>query len=103
MDHEIVIRNAIIEQANIIARNETAAMFELVLGYGEGSTQATGKYPVTEEDLGRLLYICGVESWAELCGRPVRVRASRRSIMSVGHFIKDEWLAFDGQFVTRHD
>ncbi len=39
----------------------------------------------------RVLQIAGVDEWAKLPGRTVRVKASRGSVEAIGHIIKDDW------------
>lgn len=97
-------RNAIIVRAEIVARNDESAMFELRLRYAGGVTQKVGPYDVHETTIGRLLHLVGVEKWSELEGRPIRARASYVEVAALGHIVEeDDWMTLPPTTEPTHD
>ena len=100
---EIEIKNAIIEYAKFDTERGLSAW--IGLDYG-GSGQAFGGYLLyapkgwkahTDKKnyaghfIWRVLEVAGVDEWAKLVGRTVRVKCEHSKVHAIGHIIKDDW------------
>ena len=68
----------------------------LTLDYGGGGFQDFGSHELKYEKYGieyleRILKTLGIESWEDLPGTVCRVKADRRHVEAIGHFIEDKW------------
>lgn len=100
----IEIKNAVIEYAKFDTERGLSAW--IGLDYG-GSCQGFGGYllyvpkswgsysPAQANYAGhfihRVLEIAGVDDWANLKGRTVRVKCEHSKVHAIGHIIKDDW------------
>lgn len=48
----------------------------------------------------RVLTIAGVESWSDLPGKAIRVRADSGKISSIGHILNEDWFTPEIDFKT---
>ena len=99
-------RNAVIESVTITNDDHGLLSAWLSLDYG-GSGQGFGGYalylPKTfrhHEPTGpnyaghfiwRVLEIAGVNEWAKLPGKTIRVRTKQIGVEAIGHIVKDDW------------
>lgn len=96
-------KNAVIESAKLNTERGLSAW--LSLDYG-GSGQGFGGWllyapkgwaahaePVNYAGhfIWRVLEIAGVDDWAKLTGKTVRVRATWDHVEAIGHIVKDDW------------
>lgn len=99
----IETRNAVIESANFDTERGLSAW--LILDYG-GTGQGFGGYMLylpsdwahhkgQANYAGHFIYRCleiaGVDDWAKLKGRTIRVKADHSKVHAIGHIIKDDW------------
>lgn len=99
----IETKNAVIENAYFDTERGLSAW--LTLDYG-GCAQGFGGYLLyapkgwaAHKDganyaghfIYRVLQVAGVEDWARLKGRTVRVRAEHSKVHAIGHIVKDDW------------
>jgi hypothetical protein len=98
------IKNAIIESATITTGDHGLLSAWLTLNYG-GAGQAFGGLALylpksfTHHKLmspaGHFIWRCmevaGVESWDQLPGKTIRVKAEHSGVHAIGHIIKDDW------------
>jgi hypothetical protein len=104
------IKNAVIEDARFDLERGLSAW--LTLDYG-GRGQGFGGYLLyapkgwkAHGEAGnfcghfiyRVLEIAGVDDWAKLKGRTVRVRATHSKVEAIGHIVKDDWFEPDAEF-----
>ena len=104
------IKNAIIESARFDTGRGLSAW--LTLNYG-GTSQGFGGYLLyapkgwkAHKESGnfcghfiwRCLEIVGVNDWAELPGKPIRVKADYGKVHAIGHIIDDKWFDPSAEF-----
>lgn len=100
---EYEIKNARIESTSLGFERGVFFSFRLMLDYGCAGQGAGGLLLAKKGDpdktsgcsmsfLADLLKVIGVNSWEDLKGAHVRVRASFTNISSIGNVLKDEWL-----------
>lgn len=112
---KIETKNAKIASTTLGYEDHGVFTFYLGLDYG-GSGQSAGGYALDEYDriketrkgyphaidlLSGILNIVGVDSWEEIKGQHIRVRASYGKVYAIGNFLKDEWLDFQ-EFFADH-
>jgi len=99
-------RNAIIESVSIRNDEHGCLSAYLHLDYG-GSGQSFGGYAlyvprefINNENtanyaghfIWRIMEVAGVDEWAELAGKTIRVKAQRFGrIKAIGNIVKDDW------------
>jgi hypothetical protein len=97
------VKNAVIEKAYF--DNERGLTAWLQLNYG-GSGQGFGGYMLyipkdwshhenqknfAGHFIYRVLEVAGVEDWAKLPGRTIRVMADMSKVHAIGHIVNDDW------------
>ena len=101
---EIVTRNATIESVRLGYDRGVFLCGWLFLDYG-GSGQGFGGYvlwkkednppvpmfPFTGLFVSRVLDVVGCESWEDLPGKSIRVKATYDKVIEIGNYLKDEW------------
>lgn len=98
-------KNAVIKSAVISAADHGVLTAWLHLDYG-GSGQGFGGYALYLPEsfrhhskgsmqaghfIWRVMEIAGVDDWARLAGKTIRVRASHSGVEAIGHIVKDDW------------
>lgn len=98
-------KNAIIKSATINDADRGLLTAWLHLDYG-GTCQGFGGYALYLPNsfkhhkgqlntaghfIWRCMEIAGVNDWAKLPGKAIRVRATRTKICAIGHILKDDW------------
>ena len=110
---ETKIMNAIIESASINIERGFMIDSWIHLDYG-GSGQGFGGFclhtipksgysdkdtiPAAGHWIMRVMQIAGVESWNELPGKTVRVKATHSRVHAIGHIVKDDWFCPEVDF-----
>jgi hypothetical protein len=104
------IKNAIIEDARFDVERGLSAW--LTLDYG-GCGQGFGGYLLyapkgwrAHSDpanycghfIHRCLEVAGVNDWARLKGRTIRVKADHGKVYAIGHIVKDDWFDPEAEF-----
>lgn len=104
MNENYEIKNAVIESAIFDVERVLSAWFQL--DYGDSEHQGFGGYLLYVPEglkahnsngsyaghfIWRVLEIAGVDDWARLPGRMIRVKANRSNVAAIGHIIKDDW------------
>lgn len=100
------IQNAVIESVEITTNDRGILDVWVHLDYG-GSGQGFGGYAlyldksythhrlesVAGHHIFRIMQIAGVTTWAQLKGKPIRVRTdgSFGPIEAIGHIVKEDW------------
>jgi len=113
MNAEIVIKNAVIERAEITTGDRGFLDCWLQLDYG-GTGQGFGGYAlylppsfdhhsvmsVAGHHIFRIMEIAGVEKWSELIGKTIRVKTKGDwgGILQIGHIVKDDWYSPEKDF-----
>lgn len=107
---EIEVKNAVITGARFDTERGLSAWIDLDYG---GSGQGFGGYllyiPKDWKHSGnqknyaghfiyRVLEVAGVDEWAKLKGKAVRVRASYDGVHAIGHIIRDDWFDVKAEF-----
>jgi hypothetical protein len=97
-------KNAVIDDVRFDTERGLSAW--VYLDYGNAGKQGFGGYllyaPKGWADHGnkgnfaghfiwRVLEIAGVDDWAKLKGKTVRVRAEHNKVHAIGHIVKDDW------------
>jgi hypothetical protein len=103
------IKNAIIDSITLDTGDRGLLTAWLFLDYGDGGHQGFGGHALYlpksfkhHADLGyaghfiyRCMEIGGVEKWADLKGKSIRVKLDKPglagNILAVGHIVKDDW------------
>ena len=104
------IKNAVIKSASLSTADHGLLSSFIHLDYG-GSGQGFGGFCLYSPSahpndavniaglwIWRTLEIAGVSDWADLPGRPVRVKGGHNSIEAIGHILKDEWFNASEEF-----
>jgi len=106
METTIKVKNAVIKNTMLGVEDHGILTFILHLDYG-GEGQGAGLYSlgsgkprsyVTMQIIEDILKIVGVDSWEELPGKHIRVKASHSKVYAIGNVLKDKWLDFDEFF-----
>lgn len=98
------IRNAIISETRLGINDHNILDAHLILDYGE-ETQGFGGYALYLPEsyrhhsvwgtaghfIFRCLQIAGVEKWAELRGKAIRVKQDCSKVHAIGHILNDDW------------
>lgn len=98
------IKNAVITSAIITCKERGFLDCWLTLDYG-GAGQGFGGYCLylpksfnhhslnspAGHFIFRVMEIAGVEDWADLKGKTIRVQADHSHVRAIGHIIKDDW------------
>ena len=96
---DLEIRNAVIISASLSTADHGVLSSFVHLDYG-GSGQGFGGYALYSPEhrsdatglwIWRILEVVGVTEWADLKGKPVRVRGTHSGLEALGHFIEDRW------------
>lgn len=102
---EIEEKNAIIESASLTTGERGLLTSYLTLDYG-GAGQGFGGYvlylpktwthhnpsdPFCGHWIFRIMELAGVDDWAKLKSKTIRVRASHCKVHAIGHIVKDDW------------
>lgn len=100
----IEVKNAVIESARFDTERGLSAF--LSLDYGNSTHQAFGGYILYAPKgwashgisgnfcghfIWRCLDIAGVDDWARLPGRTIRVKADMGKVQAIGHIVKNDW------------
>lgn len=56
------------------------------------------KWPVSLELIHKILQIVGVDSWEDLSGKYIRVKADWEKVYAIGNILEDRWLNFGEYF-----
>lgn len=108
---DIEIKNAVIEAATISTKERGILECWLTLDYG-GSGQGFGGHAlylpksfahhrlesVAGHHIYRIMQVAGVDSWDEVVGKTIRVKASWNSVHAIGHIVKDDWFCPDNDY-----
>ena len=101
-------KNARIRDTVLGIEDHGIMTFMLNLEY-DGSGQGAGGYGLDGYDkdkkrrygygtsitmLRRILEVVGVETWEQLPGKHIRVRATHEGVEAIGNIVKDDWLDF---------
>lgn len=102
----IETKNAIIESVTLTGADHGCLSAWLTLDYG-GSGQGFGGYALYLPEgfknhrltgpnyaghfIWRVMEVAGVDSWDELKGKTIRVRAEHGKVHAIGHIVKDDW------------
>lgn len=96
-DENGVVKNAVLTSICIFA-DLTTVHVTLFFEYDGEVTQKAGPIPVTADVLARLSSVAGEREILKIANKPCRVRLQKTNgrdyveVVSVGHFIRDEWL-----------
>lgn len=91
------IKNAIIDNATIKIHKPTGVVF-IWIYLDDGSAiqgyVVSSKYVEIDTFLKNLMNVADVTNWDNLKGKAVRfkINSINSNIISIGHFLKDEWL-----------
>jgi len=103
----IEIKNAVITSASISKADRNLLDAWLYLEYESGG-QGFGGYALYlpkdfthHKDGGniaghfifRCMEVAGVDTWEQLRGKTIRVKATRSKVHAIGHIIKDDWFS----------
>ena len=103
MSEDVKVRDAVITSARFDTERGLSAWIYLDFG---GSGQGFGGFLLYAPEgwraagvagnyaghfIWRVLEIAGVDDWAKLPGRTVRVRSSWDKVHAIGHIVKDNW------------
>lgn len=109
----VEIKNAVIESVSLSFGDRGFLDCSLVLDYG-GSGQGFGGYvlylpkswkhhelkSVAGHFLFRVMEVAGVQSWDQLKGRTIRVKAEHRKVHAIGHIVKNDWFCPEQDFAV---
>lgn len=98
------VKNAVIESVTLEKGDRGFLQCWLHLSYG-GSGQGFGGYvlylpksfahhsmqSVAGHFMFRCMEVAGVDNWADMPGRTIRVRADNGKVYAIGHIVKDDW------------
>lgn len=94
----MITENAVVRRAYIGFEGHGILCWLLTLDFG-GNMQSTGARVLEAgacATIAALLRAVGVDGWADLVGKPVRVRRSDAGmigrITAVGHIVEDRWV-----------
>ena len=87
---EIETKNAIIERTFLGFEDHGIFTAFITLNYGGGG-QTFGGYSIGSEFIEQVLKTLDLESWEELKGQKVRVKAEHGKVHAIGHFLNDKW------------
>ncbi len=110
------IKNAVIESVTLEKGDRGLLQCWLHLSYG-GSGQGFGGYAlylpksfahhsmqsVAGHFMFRCMEVAGVDNWADMAGRTIRVRADNGKVYAIGHIVKDDWFDPAEDFSARSD
>jgi len=113
MSDKIEVKNAIIESVRLGKERGTFIVGWIYLDYG-GSSQGFGGHVLyidgkrnntdyTGHFIWRVLDTVGVDEWAGLVGKSVRVKSDWGKVHAIGHFIKDKWFNVADEFEALED
>jgi hypothetical protein len=90
-------KNAKIENTYLGYEGHGILTCYLALSYG-GSGQSFGGYELKHPAYGinfidKILKTIGVDSWEQLSGKMIRVKAERTGISAIGHIIEEKWFS----------
>ena len=99
----IETRNAIIENTRLGFEYHDIFTFSLFISYGDVSQTAGGYVLSNNRDnkdissklITKILKVVGVNSWEELKGKYIRIKADYQKIYEIGNIIEDKWLNFN--------
>lgn len=102
------VKNAIITSVSMSNGDHGVLSAWLHLDFG-GTGQGFGGYCLyaplsksgkdyTGQWIWRCMEIGGVDEWAALKGRPIRVRGDHSRIVAIGHILNDDWFEPDIEF-----
>ena len=102
---DLEIKNAVIRDV-MLGREDHGILTSYVYLDYAGSGQGFGGYALDEYDkaegkrvetkacslwVNRLLEVVGVDTWDDLVGKSVRVKADYEHVEALGNFLNDEW------------
>ncbi|MEE9451176.1 MAG: hypothetical protein V3V61_00270 [Gammaproteobacteria bacterium] len=99
--------NAKIKSATITNDDHGLLSAYIHLDYGVGGQSFGGYCLYTPKNPGlnytglfiwRVLEIAGVRKWEDLPEKTIRVRQNNRSILAIGHILKDDWFCPKNEF-----
>jgi hypothetical protein len=101
--------NAVIQSASLSIERGLFLTAWLFVKHANGTSQGFGGHALaltwkeTPADLTghfvmRCLRVAGAESWKDLVGRPIRVKATHDKVHAIGHFLKDDWFDPEADF-----
>ena len=97
----IEVKNAKIKSTFLGIEDHGIFTFFLNLDYGN-SGQSAGGYGLgefAEKLIKRILMVCGVDSWEELSGKLIRVKADHGQVYEIGNILTTSlWLNFQKFF-----
>jgi len=109
---QIETKNAKIDGTFLGVEDHGIFTFYLYLSYG-GAGQGAGGYGLDSYDektnkrvgykrgiqlIMEILKVVGVNTWEELKGKHIRVKADMGRVYEIGNFLKDDWLNFEEFF-----
>jgi hypothetical protein len=99
--------NAIIETARLELENPGCLVAWLQLEHEHGSQAFGGHVLYTTDNqlkinfagwyISRIMEVAGIDSWAQLPGKAIRVRGSESKLTAIGHIVKDDWFTPEDQ------
>ena len=107
------IKNAKITGTMLGTEDHGVMSFWIHLDYGDSGSQGAGGYVLDEYDkaldkrvatricgavVAEVLRVVGVESWEQLKGKYIRVKADYNKVYAIGNLLKNEWMDFDSFF-----
>ncbi len=102
----IEVKNAVIEGATITNDDHGLLSAWVHLKYGDSGGQGFGGYSLylpkdfrhsnnqknyAGHFIWRVMEVAGVDEWARLAGKTVRVKAEHAKVHEIGHIINDDW------------
>ena len=95
-----VVRNAIIESAEIFHDENASLTIWIKLHYGDNVSQGFGwrnLYQIGKATclaghfIWRMMEVAQVREWKHLPGRTVRVKCDHLQVIGVGHIVNEDW------------